>query len=364
MFGNSMNGLNTKQVNPLRLFKKRKGNINETGFNSNGQILSVPLSDSQTKFTNIPSLNVKDIQVGEDFVIYILKDNRQYFIGKNNTNQQGLGQGNNQDIYDLTLISNKQWKQVSQGQRHVLQIDMENNLYQWGDNSNNQCGLGQGQPTIVTEPTLVDDGRKYVLQRQGYMHSQQLSENGQLYTVGNNSEGQLQVGDRTSRNVFTLVNNYTQPFQDVQLGYENTFQLYFDGRLLVQGRNSETQCGREYGFYYTRMTSFYELFSDYTPFNQIQYGYDSGLQINNNNELYAFGRNTFGETGQGNTSQRHENITPRVVRSNVDYVSLNHYTSLLLETNRDLYQQGRNDDYQFGNDTNTNSSTFVFVKSL
>jgi alpha-tubulin suppressor-like RCC1 family protein len=82
-------------------------------------------------------------------------------------------------------------------------------LYAWGDNTDGE--LGVGDTTARSSPTLVVGGLNFVSVFSGVDSSAQLTSilavtaTGQLYSWGFNSNGQLGVGDVTPRSSPTLV---------------------------------------------------------------------------------------------------------------------------------------------------------------
>ena len=77
---------------------------------------------------------------------------------------------------------------------YVMTIDMDGNLWAWGDNSFGQ--LGDGTQEDKTEPVQIKEGTKFKSIAAGNNYSVAIDEEGNLWTWGNNYRGQL--GDGTA----------------------------------------------------------------------------------------------------------------------------------------------------------------------
>lgn len=89
-------------------------------------------------------------------------------------------------------------------------------------------------------------------------------------------------------------------------------------------------------------------------------GEDFVCAIDNNNKLYCWGKNTFGQLGIGNTTNT---TNPTYVGGSFRQVSCGTNHVLALKQNGDLYSWGRNNKGQVGDGTNNDKSTPVKIGS-
>ena len=95
---------------------------------------------------------IKDIQIGEDFIIVLTKDDVLYSCGKNNKGQLGLGDCKNRLTFTNIAINDKT-QQISIGYEHALAISVNKCIYGWGSNEFGQLALVDD--IIFPEPTLL-----------------------------------------------------------------------------------------------------------------------------------------------------------------------------------------------------------------
>jgi alpha-tubulin suppressor-like RCC1 family protein len=97
---------------------------------------------------------------------------------------------------------------ISGGNSHTLGIQKDGTLWAWGDNTYGQLGLGDHtEPTI---PTQVGTGWVYlaagwVAVTTEWFHSLGLKADGSLWAWGDNTYGQLGLGDTTQQTIPTEV---------------------------------------------------------------------------------------------------------------------------------------------------------------
>ncbi|XP_020835287.1 X-linked retinitis pigmentosa GTPase regulator isoform X3 [Phascolarctos cinereus] len=134
---------------------------------------------------------------------------------------------------------------LSCGDEHTALITGNNKLYMFG--SNNWGQLGLGSKTTINKPTCVKalKPEKVKFAACGRNHTLVYTEEGNVYAAGGNSEGQLGLGDTEERTTFHLVSFFTSQYKIKQLsaGSNTSAALTEDGDLFMWGDNSEGQIG-------------------------------------------------------------------------------------------------------------------------
>ena len=126
-----------------------------------GEILKYP------EITNIPLHSIiedeysliKDIKIGDDFIIVLTKDDKIYSCGSNYQGQLGLGHNNDKTNFSRVQLDEK-IQQVEVGFEHVIAITYDKKIFGWGSNEYGQLSLTDStkynKPTLLTYLTQLD----------------------------------------------------------------------------------------------------------------------------------------------------------------------------------------------------------------
>ena len=123
------------------------------------------------------------------------------------------------------------------GGRHTIGLKTNGTLWAFGDNSYGQLGLGEISNTTYAEPqevTAIPDGMKFTKIAVGRNHSLALGTDGNVYSFGLNANGQL--GDGTTSNSGKLIK--VEGLSDIVKisAYENmSMAIDKDGNLYTWG---------------------------------------------------------------------------------------------------------------------------------
>ncbi len=182
------------------------------GLNDHGQLGINDKKDYNTpqEVNELPAGEIEQISTGVMHSAAVISDgtgDHLYTWGDNNDDQLGLGDEFNGYNYDtpqeVKEFSNSNIEQISMGDRHSSLVVSENDsdhLYTWGRNDNGQLGLGdefqdQHYNTPQEVITLPDGDVKQIETGDYYSGAIVTDENGDhLYTWGLNYRGQLGLG--------------------------------------------------------------------------------------------------------------------------------------------------------------------------
>lgn len=176
-------------------------------------------------------------------------------------------------------------------------------LYGWGDNIGN-AAHDRGKFGIDTvgfnpNPLQVDsDGTKTISSSAGQEFSARILSNGILQTTGENSSGQLGLGDTVDRLNFTSVDSNT--WKKVYCGLKTLFALRSDGSLYGTGDNSYGQLGLGDTDVRTSLTFIMNDVLDISVWSE------HAMLIKTDTSLWIAGRNTNHQLGlDTDTTDRH-----------------------------------------------------------
>uniref|UniRef100_A0A671MPF4 HECT-type E3 ubiquitin transferase n=1 Tax=Sinocyclocheilus anshuiensis TaxID=1608454 RepID=A0A671MPF4_9TELE len=240
--------------------------------------------------------DAQTIEAGQYCTFVISSDGSVRACGKGSYGRLGLGDSNNQStLKKLTFEPHRASKKVSSSKGsdgHTLAFTSEGEVFSWGDGDYGK--LGHGNSSTQKYPKLIQgplQGKVVVCVSAGYRHSAAVSEDGELYTWGEGDFGRLGHGDSNSRNIPTLVKDISN-VGEVSCGSSHTIALSKDGRTVWSfggGDNGEltyTTCSTEETF----ETVLYMVSVAFSTFCCIY------------NEVYAWGNNSMGQCGQGNST--------------------------------------------------------------
>jgi alpha-tubulin suppressor-like RCC1 family protein len=146
----------------------------------------------------------------------------------------GLGTQQNSFAPTKVEMNNSRFLQVSCGKRHTLAIDVHGGVYIAGDNQYRQLGIS-GINEIMQFQKLNDFSYSAKQVAAGSEHSLILTNDGRVYSAGNNSNGNLGLGHNYSSDKFLSVHGLSNlKFMLVSAG-RHSAALTEDNRLFVWG---------------------------------------------------------------------------------------------------------------------------------
>ena len=168
--------------------------------NDMGEAFICPWEDKKNQMHYIPiklffplKPKIVSISCGDNFTIFLSEKGNVYSMGSNNKYGQ-LGLGDTEIQLSPKMIyffkNNKiKISQISCGYCHVLALDENGNAYSWGFGSEGQLGLGE-EVLVNNTPNLINyfsDNQIFIFQvSSGYHSSYFLTENNSIYICGTN----------------------------------------------------------------------------------------------------------------------------------------------------------------------------------
>ncbi|NXM79006.1 RPGR regulator, partial [Serilophus lunatus] len=262
-----------------------------------------------------------------------------------------------EDIPSKFWFKNDKPVLISCGDEHTAIITGKGKLYMFGSNDWGQLGLGS--KNTVSKPTCVKalKPEKPKLAVCGRNHTLVYTEKGNMYASGGNSEGQLGLGDTEERTTFHLISFFTNQHKVKQLaaGSYTSAAVTEDGQLFVWGDNSEGQIGLAN----ESCVSVPCQVDVGKPVSSVSCGYYHSALITGDGELYTFGEPANGKLGLL-PEQLKNNRVPQPVLGIMEKVIKvacgGEHTVVLTET--DVYTFGLGQYGQLGH------GTFVFESSI
>ncbi|MGQ8871918.1 RCC1 domain-containing protein [Paenibacillus sp. TSA_86.1] len=190
---------------------------------------------------------------------------------------------------------------------------------------------------------------------QSAFHSSYIKNNGDVYTFGYNSHGQLGF---SSSSVYPTQTKSTS-LSNVKMvaeGYYHTAVLLMNGDLYTFGYGYYGQLGDTRGWRNGN--------ANYTPVKvmsdvkEVTCGYLHTVALKNNGDVYTFGYNAHGELGNGGTS---DTYTPQKVATDIRRIGAGYTHSFIIDQQNKLYATGYNGYGGLGINNGSNKLSFTFV---
>ena len=223
------------------LILKNDGTLWGCGANGSGQ-LGLGNTTSKTTFTEITTNtdDIKSVYCGENHTFILKNDGTLWGCGQNNFGQLGLGDNYNRTTFTEITTNAYDIKSVCCGYYYTLILKNDGTLWGCGNNSNGELGLGDNYDrTTFTEITTNTDDIRSVYCGANYTFI--LKNDGTLWGCGYNSFGSLGLGDTNNRNTFTQITTNADDIKEIYCGAYHTLILKNDGTLWSAGYNQYGQ---------------------------------------------------------------------------------------------------------------------------
>ena len=228
-------------------------NVFSFGYNTYGLL---GLGDTTNRMT-APVLNttlsgkqVRDICIGYAHYVVRTKSGQCFAWGGNKYGQLGIGTFSNQCTPQLIAgLTHKKVVQICCGYDHSMALTSDTELFAWGRNTFGQLGDGTYRCSVLPIKIYID---KVISINSGRLHSLALNDAGQVYVWGMNEDGQLgrhyncdirDGRDKAMCNTPSLVNGLNCVIKKAVCGRDHTLLLTEDGHVYAFGRNDYGQVG-------------------------------------------------------------------------------------------------------------------------
>jgi len=196
---------------------------------------------------------------------------------------------------------------IAAGGAHFFALTFSGEVWAWGGNWSGQ--LGDGTTTDVARPKKIESLANIIYITAGFSHTLAVANDGSVYAWGSNTNGQLGDGTRDAHYLPIKVNGITDAVQ-VSAGYDSSMVLTKKHEIYTWGYGEYGQLGDG-----TR------TISQFTPMKvategvpaYIASGLHHNLYVTEAGDLYAWGRNNYGQIGIGDSENTTTGLVPEKV---------------------------------------------------
>jgi len=323
----------------IEMYKnKTSGFVYGAGDNRYGQLGE--LDYIVESLTLLPGpIQAKAIAAGGSHALILGTDGSVYAMGGNNLGQLGLGFTSREVRKPTRIPLMTETKGIYAGRAHSLILDTEGTVRAFGDNRTGQLGLGNILD-FVESPRSVLIRFKVKAVSTGNFHTLILDLEGNVWSCGNNSRGQLGLNDYDNRVIFTRIPSLSR-IKDVSAGGYHSVVLTEEGEVYVFGSNEYGQIGLG-PTYRSEDPRSIIIFSKVTA---ISAGENHTMLLTKDSVL-AFGNNEYGQLGIGEGIKRQDIPVEIGIRGKA--ISSGRIHSVVIDPSGTVYTFGNNSRGQLG----------------
>ncbi|XP_061778902.1 probable E3 ubiquitin-protein ligase HERC3 isoform X1 [Nerophis lumbriciformis] len=318
--------------------------------------------DPLTEPTSCPAfrgMGFKEVACGARHSVFLLHDGSVYTCGSNSCGQLGHDKAGASPELVGSLDAQK-IATVSSGRAHSVAINEQGQVFTWGAGEGGQLGLGTAE-AAVRIPRMVkrlcDHSIAQVMC--GNQHCIALSRDGQLFTWGQNTNGQLGLGKGESSKLFPqpLKSLAGIPLAQITAGGDHSFALSLSGAVFGWGKNRAGQLGLNDK--QDRAVPCHIKFLRSQKVVYISCGEEHTAALTKDGGLFTFGEGSSGQLGHG--SNNNESLPRRVLElmgTEVSQITCgSHHTLAFVPSSGLVYAFGCNRHGQLGTGTQNNAQS-------
>lgn len=221
-------------------FIDKEGNLWTWGNNNRGKlgIGSASIVNRPTKVVGEGMGKVKSVHMASMFTVAVTESGEVWTWGRNIWGLLGDGttdKDNHTLPQKITSLGNTKIKKVVNQNNCTLALDEENNLWIWGQNA-------PVTSTFLNPAKALSDIKEI---KSSQLHSGALSMNGNLYMWGDNSNGTLGDGTCENKTIAEAVLIDLPQIKQYDLGGTSSCAVSTEGELYTWGNNGDGQLGYE-----------------------------------------------------------------------------------------------------------------------
>ncbi|ASQ44992.1 RCC1 domain-containing protein [Legionella clemsonensis] len=176
-----------------------EGKVYAFGTNQSGQLglKKIGETSSPKLITNLQHIKITSIVSKNTHTLFLSEAGEVFSTGSSYNGALGLGKiHHTKTPLRIEALSNKMIKKIAAGSFHSLCIDEKGTVYSFGSNTKKQLGLQahqlQGQDSLfVPQPVSDLEGEIITAVAAGECHTVCLTQKGEVYSFGGNSDHQL-----------------------------------------------------------------------------------------------------------------------------------------------------------------------------
>ncbi|RBP99879.1 hypothetical protein CRD59_02275, partial [Bifidobacterium xylocopae] len=185
-----------------------------------------------------------DIGAGRFHSVALTDDGKAWAWGSNGSGRLGTTSSDTTTPQPVSMPKGVQFAQITAGDAYSAAVSTSGDVYTWGDNEQGQLGFGNNANKSAPSKVGLPAGTRVQRIATGNGHMLALTDTGKLYAWGSSAKGQLGRGDTTGSNTPVEISvPKGKTYGAVGAGYEHSLATSGTGELYVWGSNSDSQLG-------------------------------------------------------------------------------------------------------------------------
>ena len=270
-----------------------KGDVYSCGFSYCGAHgfpgLQLVIPDQITSLKNVIS-----ISCGKNHTTCLDTNGSVFILGSNLKGQLGIGSTELKQTEVPQKVNLPSTIQISCGNYFTICLTDNGDVYSFGDNLKGQLGIGNNVAFFNT-PQLIESLKDVEFVECGGEYVFCKTIDNQVFCWGNNEYGQLGLGNTENQNLpiqcSSLLNINTV---DIKCGDRHTLLLTMNQQILSCGYNEEGQLGRSSKMKYSYN---FKIINELSAIIRIECGDSHSMCVDENRDIYFFGDNGCGQFG-------------------------------------------------------------------
>ncbi|EGG19322.1 regulator of chromosome condensation domain-containing protein [Cavenderia fasciculata] len=260
-------------------------------------------------------------------------------------------------------FNEKHAKSVSCGWEHAAVITVDGELFTWGNNTSGQLGHGLAAGKHQSTPMRVESLKQtpIMMMSLGGEHTVVIDRSFHIYSWGNGKYGQLGHGVSTPHNLPKRIEEFAgQKISSIATGYWHTLVLRSGGDLFAFGSNEHGQLGLNDLKHHlpipTRVnTADIHHAGQPTRVTGIFCGHSHSVLRTSHGDVYSFGANAKGQLGHGSTeSCRYPKLIQGLKGKNIKRITCGPYHTVVTTDLDSVYCWGQGEHMCLGTGSNKN----------
>jgi len=320
------------------LILKSNGTVLARGWNDYGQLGDGTITSGTPVLTPVQVSGLSDvlaIAVGQFHSISLKSDGTVWTWGRNNYGQLGVVGGDQSTPVQVPSLSGV--VAIAAGERHSLALKNDGTVWAWGSNGYGQLGVSGGSSVTPVQVTAPSGMSGMVAITAGNWHSVALSSDGTVWAWGYNYDGQLGMGGvgdgitypfSTSTPQHAASGSFSGVIKISSLQY-NILALKSDGTVWAWGRNDYGQLGNGG----TSASGTPVQAAGLAGIVDVAAGYIHSVALKSDGTVLTWGYNGYGQLGNGTRDGNpHSTATQVPGLSGVVAISAGVFSSLALQS--------------------------------